>query len=154
MFALHELTRIVKKRKTVGRGGERGGTSGRGNKGQRARTSGNARPAFEGGQMPLYRRLPKRGFDNSMFQRLFVTIGLDKLDNMFNDGDTVTQEILLERGIIKAPKGGKAGMSVGFKVLGNGKLTKKLIVLADAFSESAKKAIQDCGGEARIIKEN
>lgn len=149
MFALNELKRIVKKRKCIGRGGERGGTAGRGTKGQRARTSGNARPAFEGGQMPLYRRLPKRGFDNSEFRRSFVTIGLDRLDKCFNDGDTVNKEILVERGIIKINKGGIGGVSVGLKVLGNGKLTKKLMVQADAFSVSAKKAIEDCGGQAR-----
>lgn len=149
MFTLHELSRIVKKRKQIGRGGERGGTSGRGNKGQRARTSGNARPAFEGGQMPLYRRLPKRGFNNAQFKQTFVIVNLDQLDHFFNDNDTVSKEILMERGIIKVNKGGIAGMPVGLKILGKGKLTKKLIVQADAFSASAKKAIQDCGGQTR-----
>lgn len=154
MFALHKLARLVKKRKTIGRGGERGGTSGRGHKGQRARTSGNARPAFEGGQMPLYRRLPKRGFNNAIFRRTFVTIGLDRLNGAFKDGDTVDRDILLQRGLIKIKSGTQGERSIGLKILGGGTFKKKLIVQADAFSASALKAISECGGEARLSKEN
>jgi len=147
---LHNLTPTEKKRKRIGRGGSRGGTSGRGHKGQRARTSGNARPGYEGGQMPLYRRLPKRGFNNTMFQDETVIIGLTRINDAFNDGDEVTKELLIERGVIKAQKSKK---SFVVKILANGQIEKKLVVHAHAFSEAAKQAIESAGGEARVIKE-
>jgi large subunit ribosomal protein L15 len=153
MFTLHNLTPLVKTRKRVGRGGKRGGTSGKGHKGQKARTGGESkiRVGFEGGQMPLYRRLPKRGFNNARFQDESVMINLDALERSFNDGDTVTKELLIARRIIKASK---SKGSFVLKILGNGELNKKLTIIADAFSASAKKAIEGIGGEARLIKES
>lgn len=147
---LHNLTPTEKKRKRVGRGGSRGGTSGKGHKGQRARTSGNVRPGYEGGQMPLYRRLPKRGFNNTMFQDVTVIVGLTRINDAFNDGDEVTKDLLIERGIIKALKSKK---SFVVKILANGQIEKKLVVHAHAFSEAAKQAIESAGGEARVIQE-
>lgn len=147
---LHNLTPTEKKRKRVGRGGSRGGTSGRGHKGQRARTSGNVRPGYEGGQMPLYRRLPKRGFNNTMFQEETVIVSLTKINDAFNNGDEVTKDLLIERGVIKAQKSKK---SFVVKILANGQLEKKLVVHAHAFSEAAKQAIESAGGEARVIQE-
>jgi large subunit ribosomal protein L15 len=150
MAELHNLVTSGKKVKRVGRGGSRGGTSGRGHKGQRARTSGNAPAGFEGGQMPLYRRLPKRGFTNARFSIDTVIVNLIRLDASFNDGDVVTREELIERGVIKRHKSKKPFI---VKILGDGELTKKLIIHADAFSESAKKAVEQAGGEANLSKE-
>ncbi|HRN77698.1 MAG TPA: 50S ribosomal protein L15 [Candidatus Dependentiae bacterium] len=149
MAELHKLKSSGKKMKRVGRGGSRGGTSGRGHKGQRARTSGNAPAGFEGGQMPLYRRLPKRGFNNARFQCDTVIVNLVNLDS-FNDGDVVTREELIERGIIKRYKSKKPFV---VKILGDGELTKKLIIHADAFSQSAKQAVEQAGGEAKLNQE-
>lgn len=150
MLQLNKLSPLVKKRKRVGRGGKLGGTSGKGHKGQKARSGGYIRLGFEGGQMPLFRRLPKRGFNNYNFQEEQCIINLEQLNSSFDAGSTITKEALLDKGIIKAKKN-----SQGFllKVLGHGKLSKKFIVHADAFSESAAKAIVDNGGEARVTKE-
>lgn len=147
---LHNLTPTEKKRKRIGRGGSRGGTSGRGHKGQRARTSGNVRPGYEGGQMPLYRRLPKCGFNNAMFQEETVIVNLSRINDAFNNGEEVTKDLLIERGVIKAQKSKK---SFVVKVLANGQIEKKLVVHAHAFSEAAKQAIESAGGEARVIQE-
>lgn len=147
MTKLSNLNSLTKKRKRVGRGGSRGGTSGRGNKGQKARSGPSLGCVFEGGQMPLSRRLPKRGFSNAEFKKLFELINLDALEAAFEAGTEVTQELLLEKGVIK----GKRGYSV--KVLGNGTLTKKLIVHADAVSKTAEEAIKKQGGEVHINKE-
>lgn len=148
MFQLDRLTSLVKKRKRIGRGGARGGTSGRGNKGQKARSGAHIGSIFEGGQMPLSRRLPKRGFNNVNFRTEYDVIGLGRLEEVFESGTTITKELLVEKRLLAdAPSKGKRL----YKVLG-GTLTKKLIVHADAFSKSAEKAIQDCGGQA-IIKE-
>ncbi len=149
MFQLNTLKSLVKKRKRIGRGGARGGTSGRGNKGQKARSGAHIGPVFEGGQMPLSRRLPKRGFNNVNFRDEVVIIGLKELESSFAAGETVNQQLLIEKGLLSARKS-KSGALL--KVLGNGELTKKLIVHADAFSKSAEKAITDRGGQA-IIKE-
>lgn len=153
MLNLHNLTTTSKKRKRVGRGGSRGGTSGKGTKGQKARSGGYIRMGFEGGQMPLFRRLPKRGFNNTQFATVTKTVNIDVLNQVFNDGDTITREILISRGVIKDRKTTTGTGGYLIKVLGNGKLSKKFIVHADAFSKSALKAIQDCGGEARLSKE-
>ena len=143
MEQLSKLRSSGKKRKRVGRGGSRGGTSGKGHKGQRARTSGNARIGFEGGQMPLVRRLPKRGFNNSMFSGQHEIIGLDQLEARFNDGDQVTLDILISKGVfISATR--------SFKVLG-GELTKKLDVHAHAFSKSAQEKITKVGGSLTVV---
>lgn len=150
MVSLHNLTPLVKKRKRIGRGGSRGGTSTKGHKGQHARSGGKVRNGFEGGQMPLFRRLPKRGFINSPFAKETKVVNLEQL-NAFENGATIDMNMLIEKGIVKVNKGTSNGILL--KVLGNGALTKKLTVTADAFSESAKKAIEGLGGEARLTKE-
>lgn len=152
-MALHELAKLTKKRKRVGRGGKLGGTSGKGHKGQKARSGGYVRIGYEGGQMPLYRRLPKRGFNNTEFSQIVKVVNIEDLERVFDNGAEVTRETLIEKGLIKVGNSVKKSGQVQIKVLGTGKLTKKLNVLADAYSESAAKAIQDNGGQARINKE-
>lgn len=153
MFQLENLKPLVKKRKDIGRGGKRGGTSGKGHKGQKARSGGSPRRGFEGGQMPLHRRLPKRGFTNASFKKEVEIIDLSCLDSVFNAGDIVTRDVLIEKGILKGKKSQRIFKALfKLKVLANGQLTKKLIVHADAFSESALKAIQEVGGEAHVVK--
>jgi large subunit ribosomal protein L15 len=149
MFQLSNLTALVKKRKRIGRGGSRGGTSGKGNKGQKARTGGKGkvRTAFEGGQMPLVRRLPKRGFNNKNFQTKFAVVNLAALESGFEAGQEVTAELLKQRGILKGAEAARV------KVLGNGTLTKKLVVRVHAASESAVKMIEQCGGKVELVKE-
>ena len=143
---LHELSPAagsthVGKRKGRGAGTGNGKTAGRGHKGQKARSGGGVRVGFEGGQMPLARRVPKRGFNN-IFAKPLEIINLSAL-NAFNDGDTVTAQVLLDKGILsKCPN--------GYKVLGNGKITKKLTVEASAFSKSAQEAIEAAGGKAEV----
>ena len=124
-----------------GHGSGNGKTAGKGHKGQKAR-SGAPRPGFEGGQMPLYRRLPKRGFTNRNTKDI-VSINITEL-NRFEDGTVVTIETLVENGVIKNPKD-------GVKILGNGELTKKLTVKANAFSASAAEKIQALGGTKEEI---
>ena len=128
-------------RRGRGHGSGNGKTAGKGHKGQKAR-SGATRIGFEGGQMPLYRRLPKRGFHNRN-TKIIVTINLDTL-NRFEDGAEVTVESLVNMGIVKNPRD-------GVKVLGNGELTKKLDVKLSAFSASAVEKIQALGGKAEVI---
>ena len=125
-----------------GHGSGNGKTAGRGQKGQKSRSGGKVRVGFEGGQMPLYRRLPKRGFTNRNTKDI-VSINITEL-NRFEDGAVVTIETLVENGIIKNPKD-------GVKILGNGELTKKLTVQANAFSASAKEKIEALGGKAEVI---
>lgn len=144
---LNTLTSLTKKRKRVGRGGSRGGTSGKGNKGQKARSGPSLGLVFEGGQMPLTRRLPKRGFSSARFRKDIEIVNLKQLEAFFQPGDIVNKEALLQRGIIKNAQ--KALV----KVLGNGVLEKKLIVHADVFSKSAAEAIEKKGGEVHVIKE-
>lgn len=147
MFELDKLTRLVKKRKRVGRGGSRGGTAGKGGKGQTARSGGGPRLGFEGGQMPLYRRLPKRGFNNHMHRAVIKTVNLIALERLFQDNDTVNKEILCEKNIIKTRK----GEAFFLKILAGGELTKKLTVHADAFSAAAQSIIEQRGGKAELI---
>ena len=128
-------------RKGRGPGTGNGKTGGRGHKGQKARSGGKVRVGFEGGQMPLARRVPKRGFNN-IFAKPLEVVNLSAL-NAFNDGDTVTAEALLSKGVLSK-------CEYGFKVLGNGKLTKKVNVKANAFSASAKEAIEAAGGKAEV----
>jgi large subunit ribosomal protein L15 len=148
MYQLHKLTQLVKKRKKIGRGGSRGGTSGRGHKGQKARTGhgGIVRRDFEGGQMPLIRKLPKRGFKNTAFAQEYEIINLSHLDAAFEPGAVVTTESLVQKGLLK--KNAKA-----YKVLGKGTLSKKLQIHAHAVSESALKAIQKIGGQVHFTRE-
>ncbi len=147
MKALNSLTSLSKKRKRVGRGGSRGGTSGKGHKGQKARSGPSIGSAFEGGQMPLTRRLPKRGFSNVRFAQEVEIVNLSQLNTAFEEGAIITRDILSARGIIKAAR--KASL----KILGNGTLDKKLIVHADAFSKAAREAITHKGGEVHLTKE-
>ena len=147
MLTLNNCERLLKKRKVIGRGGARGGTSGRGHKGQKARTSGTVGSVFEGGQMPLSRRLPKRGFNNTRFKAEWLIINLDRLEAKFNAGDQVTRQALLEKGLMKKSDASQ------IKILGSGKLTKKLVVYADAFSEGAIKNITNQGGQVHRTKE-
>lgn len=132
------------RKKIVGRGigSGVGKTSGKGHKGQNARSGGGVRPGFEGGQMPLYRRLPKRGFTN-IFAKKYVSVNVEVLDK-FNDGDEVTAESLLEKGIISKTLD-------GVKILGRGEVTKKLNVKVAKLSESAKEKIEKAGGKAEVI---
>ena len=128
-------------RRGRGHGSGNGKTAGKGHKGQKAR-SGAPRIGFEGGQMPLYRRIPKRGFKNRNTKDI-VAINISSLEK-FENGSTVTVESLMESGIVSNPKD-------GVKILGNGELTKKLTVQANAFSASAKEKIEALGGNAEVI---
>ena len=132
------------RKKIVGRGigSGVGKASGKGHKGQNARSGGGVRPGFEGGQMPLYRRLPKRGFTN-IFAKKYVSVNVEVLDK-FNDGDEVTAEALLEKGIISKTLD-------GVKILGRGEVTKKLTVKVAKISESAKEKIEKAGGKAEVM---
>lgn len=145
---LHELKYndgAKKDIKRLGRGSSSGTgkTSGKGQKGQNARSGGGVRIGFEGGQLPLYRRLPKRGFSNAMFKTTYAVINVSDL-NMFDEDTLVTPELLKEMGIIKKELS-------GIKVLGNGALEKKLTVKAHSFSNSAIKKIEAAGGKAEVI---
>jgi large subunit ribosomal protein L15 len=144
---LHELKPnpgSTKNRKRLGRGTAtgQGKTAGRGMNGQKSRSGGGVRPGFEGGQMPLYRRLPKRGFTN-IFGTQFAEINVEVL-NKFEDGAEITPELLKSEGIIKKQLD-------GVKVLGNGELTKKLTVKAHKFSKTAAEKIEAAGGKAEVI---
>ena len=129
-------------RKGRGPGSGNGKTAGKGHKGQNARSGGGVRPGFEGGQIPLYRKLPKRGFNNR-FAKEYAIVNLDAL-NSFNDGDTVNLEALMSCGKIKKALD-------GLKILGNGEITKKITVQAKVFSKSAKEKIEAAGGKAEVI---
>ena len=145
---LHELEKNIgathaKKRVGRGSGSGLGKTSGKGQKGQKARSGGSINPVFEGGQLPLYRRLPKRGFTNDKFRTRYAVINLESL-NRFEDGTVVTPALLKETGIIK-------NQLDGIKVLGTGKLEKKLTIQANKFSASALEKIQESGSKAEVI---
>ena len=133
-------------RKRVGRGpgSGLGKTSGRGEKGQKSRSGFSQKPGFEGGQMPLHRRVPKRGFSNAHFRKEFTEVNLGRLE-VFEAGTIVTPEILITRGIIKK-------MRDGLKVLGDGELTKALTVRAHKFSARASEKITTLGGKAEVIE--
>ena len=139
-----EGARTSKKRLGRGIGSGLGKTSGKGHKGQWARSGGGVRPGFEGGQMPLTRKVPKRGFNNH-FRVVYAVVNLDKL-NMFEAGTVVDYDVLLENGLVKAVKD-----AAGLKVLGSGKLEVALTVKASKFSETAKKAIEAAGGTAKEV---
>ncbi|WP_431028424.1 50S ribosomal protein L15 [Lysinibacillus sp. LZ02] len=144
---LHELKPAEgsrKERNRVGRGigSGNGKTAGKGHKGQNARSGGGVRPGFEGGQNPLFRRLPKRGFTN-INRKEYAIVNLDAL-NRFEDGAEVTPALLVETGVVSNEK-------AGIKVLGNGTLNVKLTVKAHKFSASAKEAIENAGGTTEVI---
>jgi large subunit ribosomal protein L15 len=145
---LHELQPAagsVKDVKRIGRGhgSGNGKTAGKGHKGQKARSGGSIRPGFEGGQMPLQRRMPKRGFNN-IFAAEYATINVSDLEARFESGAVVDADALIEAGAIKDAKD-------GIKVLGNGELTKSLTVKAVKFTEGAKEKIEKAGGKAEVI---
>lgn len=142
MHALKPADGARTKQKRLGRGigSGLGKTSGKGHKGQWARSGGGVRPGFEGGQITLMRRLPKRGFNN-VFKKAYTTINVDAL-NGFEDGTVVDYDLLLETGVVAKRE------AYGLKVLGNGELTKKLTVKAAKFTASAKEKIEKAGGKA------
>lgn len=145
---LHELgpnDGAVKSRKRVGRGigSGLGKTSGKGHKGQNARSGGGVRPGFEGGQLPLFRRLSKRGFNNYNFRTVYAVVNVSDLER-FEDGTIVTKELLKDVGLVNKELD-------GIKILGNGKLTKKLTVKANKFSNAAKEKIESVGGKTEVI---
>ena len=144
---LHELSpepgsRKARTRRGRGLGSGLGKTSGRGQKGQNSRSGGGVRTGFEGGQMPLYRRLPKRGFKN-VFAKEYAEVNVSSL-NRFEDGAVVDPVALIEEGILK-------NVLDGVRILGNGELTKKLTVKANGFTKSAEEKIQAAGGEVEVI---
>lgn len=145
---IHELTPAADSNRAVkrvgrGHGSGNGKTAGKGHKGQNARSGGGVRLGFEGGQLPLYRKLPKRGFKNH-FATNYAIINVCDLDKRFNDGDTVNLETLMAAGLIKKSLD-------GLKVLGNGEITKKLTVEAAIFSASAKEKIEAVGGKTEVV---
>ena len=145
---LHELSPAEgstqeKFRKGRGPGSGNGKTAGKGHKGQNARSGGGVRPGFEGGQLPLYRKLPKRGFNNFRFAKKYSVINVQSL-NKFNDGEVVDCAALLAMGVIN-------NVFDGVKVLGEGELTKKLTVKAAVFSASAKEKIEAVGGKTEVV---
>lgn len=145
---LHELSPVDGSKKSVkrigrGHGSGWGKTSGKGHKGQKARSGGSIRPGFEGGQMPLQRRIPKRGFNN-IFRKNIVALNVNQLEAKFESGDVVDAEALRTAGLVK-------NSFDGIKILGNGELTKNLTVRVDAFSKSAKEAIEKAGGKVEVI---
>ena len=142
---MHPASGATQDRKRVGRGtgSGLGKTSGKGHKGQNARSGGGVRPGFEGGQLPLFRRLPKRGFSNARFKVRYATINLSDL-NRFEDGAVVTPELLKEMGLVK-------NQLDGIKVLGNGTLERKLTVRAHKFSVKAQTEIESLGGKIEVM---
>ena len=147
---LHELQPAagsVKDVKRIGRGhgSGQGKTAGKGHKGQKARSGGSIRPGFEGGQMPLQRRIPKRGFNNRVFAKEFATVNVSELEKRFESGAVVDADALIESGAIKK-------VLDGVKILGNGELSKKLTVKAVKFTAAAKEKIEKAGGSAEVIE--
>ncbi len=145
---LHELRPAegaVRERKRLGRGTAtgQGKTAGRGQKGQWSRSGGGVRPGFEGGQMPLYRRLPKRGFTNP-FKKVYALVNVEKL-NAFEDGMEITPEVLKEAGVIRKIE------KDGVKILGEGNLERKLTIKAHKFTQSATEKIEAAGGKVEVI---
>jgi len=145
---LHELrpaagAKKAPTRKGRGPGSGNGKTGGRGHKGQNARAGGGVRPGFEGGQMPLARRMPKRGFNNKDFANVYAEINVSAL-NIFEDGTVVNGELLKEKGLTKK-------LYDGVSVLGNGELTKKLTVQAARFTKTASQKIEAAGGKAEVV---
>ena len=146
---LHELQPAAGSTKDVkrigrGHGSGQGKTAGKGHKGQKARSGGSIRPGFEGGQMPLQRRIPKRGFNNSVFAKEYAVVNVSELEKRFNSGEEVNAQTLMERGAINE-------VLDGVKILGNGELTKSLTVKAVKFTASAQEKIEKAGGKAEVV---
>lgn len=146
---LNELSPSVpkKSRKRIGRGNSSGWgkTAGKGSNGQNSRAGGGVKPYFEGGQMPIYRRVPKRGFSNAIFKKEYTIISLDFLNENFEDGEEVSLETLFNKCLIKKGRD-------GIKVLGNGELNKKLTVRVHKISKSAKAAVEAKGGTVELVE--
>ena len=145
---LHELSPAAGSKKEVkrigrGAGSGQGKTAGKGHKGQKARAGRGMRPGFEGGQMPLQRRVPKRGFVN-IFGKEISIVNVSALDQSFEDGAVVDIDALIEKGLVKK-------VLDGVKILGNGEISKKLTVQVNAYSEAAKQKIEAAGGKAEVI---
>ncbi|MFW5855764.1 MAG: 50S ribosomal protein L15 [Bacillota bacterium] len=146
---LHDIkpkpgSKTKKQRVGRGMGSGRGYTSGRGANGQNSRSGGRVRPTFEGGQTPLFRRLPKRGFNNK-FKKEYEIVNIYQLENHFSDGEEVTPEKLIEAGLINKVS------DLGVKILGTGRLEKSLTVKANAFSASAREKIEEADGKAEVV---
>ena len=146
---LHELSPAAGSnpksyRKGRGPGSGNGKTAGKGHKGQNARSGGGVRPGFEGGQLPLYRKLPKRGFNNARFGKQYAVVNIGILNEKFASGDVVDSAALLAKGIIDSVKD-------GVKILGEGEITKELTVKAAVFSASAKEKIEAVGGKSEVV---
>lgn len=148
MLQLNTIVPLVKKRKRIGRGGSRGGTCGKGHKGQKARTGGKSkvRAVFEGGQTPLSRRLPKRGFNNVVFSNQYAVVNLESFEALFDGGSVIDRFAMIAAGLVR-PSSNKV------KVLGRGQITKAFTIRADAFSEAARQAIEKNGGKALLQEE-
>jgi large subunit ribosomal protein L15 len=145
---LHELkpipgTKTASTRKGRGTGSGNGKTAGKGHKGQNARAGGGVRPGFEGGQMPLYRRIPKRGFNNKNFATVYAEVKISSLD-IFENDTVVTTELMIENGLIRK-------LHDGVSILGNGELTKKLTVQAARFTKTASEKIEAAGGKVEVV---
>ena len=134
-----------RKRLGAGESSGKGKTSGKGHKGQKARSGGSIRPGFEGGQMPIFRRLPKRGFNNKDFKTFYGVVNLDTLEKVFAAGDTITEETLRKAGLVK-------GRFDGVKILGRGEITKSLTIEVDEVSASARGKIEKAGGKVVLPK--
>ena len=132
-----------RKRLGIGESSGKGKTSGKGHKGQKARSGGSIRPGFEGGQMPLIRRLPKRGFNNKNFKTVFGIVNLDDLEKRFEAGTSVTEVVLREAGLIR-------GKIDGLKILGRGEITKSLTLEVDVITDSAREKVEKAGGSVSI----
>jgi large subunit ribosomal protein L15 len=132
-----------RKRLGIGESSGKGKTSGKGHKGQKARSGGSIRLGFEGGQMPIYRRLPKRGFNNAAFKTVYGVVNLDSLQKHFSDGDSVNEASLRKIGLVK-------GRFDGVKILGRGEITKVLTIQVDEVSNTARKKIEKAGGKVVI----
>ncbi|MFA6775097.1 MAG: 50S ribosomal protein L15 [Sphaerochaetaceae bacterium] len=143
MAQIHAPYGANKKKTIVGRGiGGKGRTCGRGNKGQNSRSGGGVAPGFEGGQMPMYRRVARRGFSNYPFKQVYLPISLDVLDANFNDGDTITLDVLKNKGLVR-------GCRTLVKILNDGELTKKLVIEGLKVSAAAGEKIKAAGGEIK-----
>ncbi|MFZ4587735.1 MAG: 50S ribosomal protein L15 [Terrimicrobiaceae bacterium] len=134
-----------RKRLGAGESSGKGKTSGKGHKGQKARSGGSIRPGFEGGQMPIFRRLPKRGFNNKDFKTFYGVVNLDTLEKVFAAGDTITEDTLRKAGLVK-------GRFDGIKILGRGEITKSLTIEVDEVSASARGKIEKAGGKVVLPK--
>ena len=153
-YNLHAPAGANKRKRILGRGqgSGRGTTAGKGNKGQKARSGGKTYSGFEGGQMPLYRRLAQRGFSNYPFRKTFQIVNLCEIDKRYDEGETVDELSLFDKGLIKGrKKNGSFKADYPVKILGNGELTKKLIFMVGKVSRSAKEKIEKAGGKLAAI---